>query len=89
MKTHVWLLLFGLLAGVLGLGCVTNDPSVIGSQAWYEQRTTEIQAAYEAGDLSTEEYLRLKNEADRIRVDYRRGYSRAGVSLGVGYYHRD
>ncbi len=70
-----------------GMGCVTHDPSVIGSRAWYDQRIEEIEAAYASGDLATEDYLRLKNEADRIRVDYRRGIRGGSVSLGVGYHH--
>jgi hypothetical protein len=79
-----------LLILLIGAGCATTDPSVIGSKPWYEQRMTEIETANERGELTPEEYLRLKNEADAIRADYRGNqYPGSGVSVGVGFISHD
>ena len=51
--------------------CATNGPPPIGSGAWHEQRIAEIQQAYDYGDITIDQYLALKNEADQIHVDYR------------------
>jgi hypothetical protein len=60
-----------MLAGLgLAAGCATGPPDV-GSRAWHEQRIGEIDAAYTRGDLTTEQYLSLKNEADATRAEYR------------------
>lgn len=42
----------------------------VGSEYWHVARLEEIQTAYEAGQLSESEYLRLKNESDAIRQEY-------------------
>jgi hypothetical protein len=70
--------------------CATTDPGVAGSKPWYEQRVAEIEMAYQQGDLNTEEYLRLKNEADDIRAGYRnRNRPRGSVSVGIGFFSHD
>ena len=82
-----WLLILTLL---IGAGCATTDPSVIGSKPWYEQRVAEIESANQRGELTSEEYLRLKNEADAIRAEYRgTQYQGSGVSVGVGFISHD
>ena len=70
--------------------CATTDPSIIGSRPWYEQRIGEIETANARGELSAEEYIRLKNEADAIRAEYRGGSrARPSVSVGVGFLSHD
>jgi len=53
-----------------GTGCATNRPPDVGSRVWHEQRMGEIEAAYEHGDLTVDQYLSLKNEADATRAEY-------------------
>lgn len=76
---------------VLGMGCATT-PS-IGSSVWHEERVAEIEAAYNDWELTEEEYLELKNEADAIRSDYlnrlemrRQANYRIGIGYGYGHY---
>lgn len=71
-----------LLIGILLSACASS-PDVVGSRTWHAQRIAEIDTSYNRGDLSEEEYLRLKNEADNIRAERRGG--RSSVSLGVGF----
>jgi hypothetical protein len=65
-----------LFVGVLPLaliavaGCATGPPDV-GSRVWHEQRILEIEAAHDRGELTAEQYLSLKNEADATRAEYR------------------
>lgn len=62
---------FWLFPALLAVaGCATGPPDV-GSRVWHEQRIAEIDAAYSRGDLTTEQYLSLKNEADATRAEYR------------------
>ncbi len=56
-----------LIAG----GCATNGPPEVGSRGWHEQRIAEIDAAHANDELTTEQYLSLKNEADATRAKYR------------------
>lgn len=84
----LWIGIF-VLAAPFWAGCVSNNPNAVGTGAWHTQRIEEIQSAYDAGDLTTEEYLRLKNEADRIRANYRASYPRGSVGVGFGYYSHD
>lgn len=52
-------------------GCATTGPPDVGSRAWHDQRILEIDEAYARGELTTEQYLSLKNDADATRADYR------------------
>jgi hypothetical protein len=87
MRTPISFLLIALM---LAGGCATTDATVAGSKPWYEQRIGEIESAHARGDLSTEEYIRLKTEADAVRATYRgtRG-PRSSVSVGVGFFSHD
>ncbi len=79
-----------IIALTLAAGCATTDSTVAGSKQWYEQRIGEIESAHERGELSTEEYLRLKNEADAVRATYRGSQRPASsVSVGVGFFSHD
>jgi len=60
-----------LLSAILTAGCATNGPPEVGTNAWHQERIAEIDAAYTRGDLTTEQYLSLKNEADATRAEYR------------------
>jgi hypothetical protein len=81
----------------LALGaCATNPnkPPDPGSKAWYEQRIQEIDAAKAAGQLTDEQYLSLKNEADATRsahLDALRNTNSPPVGIvfgfGTGHYH--
>jgi hypothetical protein len=75
-----------LLVGVAA--CASTGEPRVGSQAWYDARIAEIELSHENGEITTEEYLRLKNETDQIRAESRnRSRPRAGVSLGFGVVH--
>jgi hypothetical protein len=74
--------------------CATNPnkPPDPGSRAWYEQRIQEIEAAKAAGQLTEEQYLSLKNEADATRaarLDAMRNndYPPVGLVFGFGTVH--
>ena len=72
-------------------GCATSgDQAVrVGSKSWHEERLLEIGAALDSGEISMEEYLRLKNETDEIRANQiaaARERSRVHTSIGFGYY---
>jgi hypothetical protein len=75
------------------VGCATTDkPPAVGSNNWHTQRVAEIQHAYDLGEINFETYVQLKNEADKINVDYRsaRGVQTRpsiGLGIGVGHYH--
>jgi hypothetical protein len=79
-----------LLVGTLLASCASNgEPKAPepGSKKWYEHRTQEIETAKAAGNLTEEEYLKLKSEADATRQDYidARNDSTSGVvDLGFG-----
>lgn len=77
-------------ACLLLMGCATT-PSV-GSRVWHEDRTAEIEQAYQNWELTEEEYIALRNQTDAIRSDYlnrmemrRRSHVRFGI--GYGYHH--
>lgn len=85
-------LLMMLAAGAMVIGCVSNgDPKVPepGSEKWYVQRIQEIEAAKEAGQLTEEQYLSLKNQADATRaarINASR-YDNTWVPYGFGPMH--
>lgn len=56
-----------LAASFAAVGCQTGPPDA-GSRAWHEQRLAEIESAYASGELTTEQYISLKNEADATRA---------------------
>lgn len=76
-------------------GCVSAYTGV-GSRAWHDARLTELREALTAGDISMEKYLELKNEADKIRLEYTtersrdlyisQGFYRPHFGIGVGYH---
>ena len=71
---------------VSAIGCVTT-PSV-GSNVWHQERMAEIEQAYYDWEITEEEYLTLKNDADALRSDYLNRLEerrRANFSVGVGY----
>ncbi len=75
---------------LVAAGCITT-PSV-GSSVWHQERTAEIEQAYDAWEIDEEEYLRLRTETDQIRSDYltrleQRRRSRVYVGFGYGYHH--
>lgn len=59
---------FLAVAAAIAAGCATTPP--VGGRDWHAARLQEIQQAYETGEITTEEYLSLKNEADAIRQAY-------------------
>jgi hypothetical protein len=88
MKIMAGLLMCGVLTG-----CATGPPAV-GSRSWYQVRTQEIEGSYEYGEISKDQYLELRNEADQIRVDYQKQLqsrlyygSRYGSHASFGYRH--
>lgn len=72
---------------VLISGCATTDkPPIVGSKNWHTIRIAEIQSTYDLGQINEDEYLRLKNEADQIYVDYTASRkARSHTSIGIGY----
>lgn len=65
--------------------CATSGPPPVGSGAWHEQRTAEIQQAYDFGEITKEQYLALRNEADQIHMEYRdrtRHHHHSGIIIG-------
>ena len=78
MKT-IFLLIFIL---TLGAGCTSYTG--IGSQKWYDQRMQEIETAYQNKEISTSEYIALKNETESIRYTHtHRDYPiHTGISFG-------
>lgn len=64
------------------MGCATYKG--VGSQAWYDKRIQEIEESYSKKEITTAEYIRLKNEADAIRSDYMNGRS---PSTGIGFHY--
>ena len=84
--------LFILLAASFILsGCVTdpNAPPEPGSEKWYVQRIQEIEAAKAAGQLTEEQYLALKNQADATRAARLNAvrYDNTFVPYGFGPTH--
>lgn len=70
----------GVLAAVAATtGCATNGPPDPGTRLWHEQRLAEIEAARSRGELTTEQYIALKNEADATRAEYQASLRRQTV----------
>lgn len=57
------------ICALLLAACATtpNKPPVAGSKEWYQQRISEIDAAKTKGEVTPEQYLTLKKEADATR----------------------
>lgn len=78
-------------ACLVAVGCVTTP--AVGSRVWHEERTAEIEQAYNDWELTEEEYLELKNETDAIRSEYldrleqRRRYQSFRFGIGYGFHH--
>lgn len=70
-RAFVRAVLLLIAAGIVAAGCATNGPPEVGSRGWHELRIAEIDAARERGELTTEQYLSLKNQADATRAAYR------------------
>ncbi|MBZ0166129.1 MAG: hypothetical protein K8I00_04920 [Candidatus Omnitrophica bacterium] len=80
----------------LMIGCASTKMGV-GTRTWHEARLTELREALVAGEISTEKYLELKNETDKIRLEYSNersrdmrfshGYSRPHFGFGFGTCH--
>ncbi len=67
MRGLRWAVAFALT--IVFTACVTDPTAPIepGTEKWYVQRLQEIEAAKAAGQLTEEQYLSLKNEADATR----------------------
>ncbi len=69
-------------------GCATYNG--VGSDAWYNQRVSELDQARTSGRMTEAEYQNARNQLDAIRVQYlNRGYyyePRTSVGLGFGYH---
>lgn len=76
---------------ILILGCaLTVTVDTVGSRPWYDQRTAEIESAFNLGEIDEETYLEMMGETDQIRSDYLGRYYYRGsysVYLGYPYYH--
>ncbi len=69
-----------LLAGAAATaGCATKGPPDPGSRLWHEDRLAEIEAARSRGELTTEQYIALKNDADATRAEYQASLRRQTV----------
>ncbi len=76
-------------------GCATTKNGV-GTRAWHDARLNELREALTANQISMEKYLELKNEADRIRLEYTSQRSRdmyishhfyrPHIGFGFGYH---
>lgn len=61
----------------MAAGCATTPRGpVIGTTSWYEQRIQEIDSAYQRQEITKEQQLKLKNEADHLRLMYQRDVDR-------------
>lgn len=76
-----WLL---VVLSLTFLGCATS--TAVGSRYWHDARLTELRDALASEEISTEKYLELKNEADKIRLEYSTVRSRD--LYYSSYYHR-
>jgi len=57
-----------LIISLLLIGCTTS--TAVGSKAWYQGRLDELSTARSQGEISTEEFLTLRNEVDAIRNNH-------------------
>jgi hypothetical protein len=60
-----------LIIALSAIGCATDGPPEVGTRGWHELRIAEIEDAKTRGELTTEQYISLKNEADATRAAYR------------------
>lgn len=58
----------GLALALMLAGCATTP--AVGSRHWHDGRIAEIEAASQNNEISEEEKISLKNEADAVRVQY-------------------
>lgn len=88
-KSAAWAV--ALTAILVLCGCVTdpNAPPEPGSEKWYVQRIQEIEAAKAADQLTEEQYLSLKNQADATRAARLNAvrYDNTFVPYGFGPTH--
>lgn len=88
MKNFKWAVI-----GLFLIGCTTVN--TVGSKSWHYDRLDELRDARMNGQITTEKYLELKAEADRLRLEYvnenqRQAYesyyyTRPRFSYGFGY----
>ncbi len=74
--------------------CATNPnaPPDPGTKKWYDLRIQEIEASKAAGQLTDQQYLELKNQADTTRSAHLdamryRDYPPVGFMFGFGHVH--
>ncbi len=64
------------------VGCAASTG--VGSNAWYKARIQEIEDSYSRKEISSAEYIRLKNETDAIRTSHK---DSGGVRTGLGFQY--
>ncbi len=52
-------------------GCATYTGA--GSDTWYKDRLAELEGAKQRNEITSAEYFAIKNDIDRIRMDYLNG----------------
>lgn len=90
MKSFQWVVICLLLCGCASV-------NTVGSKSWHYARLDELREARMKGQITTEKYLELKSEADKIRMDYVEASQRYAYdpyyypyprfSYGFGYYN--
>jgi hypothetical protein len=66
-------------------GCATYKG--VGSQTWYDQRTTELEEARKTNKMTEAEYQTARNQVDQVRVNYlNHDYSYPRTSVGLGWW---
>lgn len=75
------------------IGCTSVN--AVGTKSWHHAQLDELREARMKDQITTEKYLELKSEADRIRMDYVEAsqryayesyyYTRPRISFGLGY----
>jgi len=76
--------IFILMIALVAAGCAAKKVRV-GSDTWHQTRIAEIQAAYDKGEISQDQYLQLKNQADQIRAEYDSASSYRHSHMGYRY----
>ena len=77
-----------ILMGLIISGCTTvSNPSTIGSHAWYDLRILEIDQAFAQKEITKEQQLTLKTEADKVRMSYQRDMDNQLRSTSYPYAH--